>query len=43
VVVRTGLGGNLHKAPKADPDDPDHVAAPMPGKVSTVAVKKGNR
>ena len=27
--------------PKADPDDPDHVAAPMPGKVSTVAVRKG--
>jgi pyruvate carboxylase len=24
-----------------DPEDPDHLAAPMPGKVSTVAVKKG--
>jgi pyruvate carboxylase len=35
------LEGNLHKQPKADPDDPDHIAAPMPGKVSTVAVKKG--
>src|SRR5581483_9588783 len=30
-----------HRHPKADPDDPNHVAAPMPGKVSTVAVKKG--
>ena len=31
-----------HRHPKADPDDPNHVAAPMPGKVSTVAVKKGD-
>jgi pyruvate carboxylase len=31
----------LHKHPKADPDDPNHVAAPMPGKVSSVAVSKG--
>ena len=31
----------MHRHPKADPDDPDHVAAPMPGKVSNVAVKKG--
>jgi len=31
----------LHKHPKADPDDPNHVAAPMPGKVSNVAVTKG--
>ncbi|HZK79849.1 MAG TPA: pyruvate carboxylase, partial [Humisphaera sp.] len=35
------LEGNLHKQPKADPDNPAHIAAPMPGKVSTVAVKKG--
>ena len=41
VVADRALEGNLHKHPKADPDDPDHVAAPMPGKVSTVAVKKG--
>jgi len=31
----------LHKHPKADGDNPNHVAAPMPGKVSTVTVKKG--
>jgi pyruvate carboxylase len=31
----------LHKHPKADVDNLNHVAAPMPGKVSTVAVKKG--
>ena len=40
-VPDRSLEGNLHKHPKADPDDPDHVAAPMPGKVSTVAVTKG--
>ena len=40
-VPDRSLEATLHKAPKADPDDPDHVAAPMPGKVSTVAAVKG--
>ena len=40
-VPDRALEGNLHKQPKADPDDPAHIAAPMPGKVATVAVKKG--
>ncbi len=40
-VPDRSLEGNLHKHPKADPDDPNHIAAPMPGKVSTVAAKKG--
>ena len=40
-VADRSLEGNLHKQPKADPDDPKHVAAPMPGKISSVAVKKG--
>ena len=40
-VPDRSLEGKLHKQPKADPDDPAHVAAPMPGKISTVAVKKG--
>ena len=40
-VLDRKLEGNLHKQPKADPDNPAHVAAPMPGKVSTVAVSKG--
>ena len=40
-VPDRSLEATLHKHPKADPDDPDHVAAPMPGKVSTVAVTKG--
>jgi pyruvate carboxylase len=35
------LEGNLHKHPKADAEDPDDIPAPMPGKVSTVAVVKG--
>jgi pyruvate carboxylase len=40
-VPDRSLEGKLHKQPKADPDDPAHVAAPMPGKVSSVMVKKG--
>ena len=40
-VADRSLEGALHKHPKADADDPNHVAAPMPGKVSNVAVKKG--
>jgi len=40
-VPDRSLEATLHKAAKADPDDPCHVAAPMPGKVSSVAVKKG--
>jgi pyruvate carboxylase len=41
-VPDRSLGATLHKHPKADPDDANHIAAPMPGKVSTVAVKKGD-
>jgi pyruvate carboxylase len=40
-VADKSLEQTLHKHPKADPEDADHVAAPMPGKVSSVAVKKG--
>ncbi len=40
-VPDRSLEGKLHRHPKADPDDPSHVPAPMPGKVSAVAVKKG--
>ena len=40
-VPDRSLEGKLHRQPKADPDDPNHVAAPMPGKVSSVMVKKG--
>jgi pyruvate carboxylase len=41
VIADRSLEGKLHRQPKADPDDPNQVAAPMPGKVSNVAVKKG--
>jgi pyruvate carboxylase len=43
VVPDRALEGNLHKHPKADPEDPNDVAAPMPGKVSSVVVKKGQK
>jgi pyruvate carboxylase len=41
VVTDRSLEASAHKHPKADPDNPNHIAAPMPGKVSTVTVKKG--
>jgi pyruvate carboxylase len=41
-IADRSLEAAQHRHPKADPDDPNHVAAPMPGKVSTVAVKKGD-
>ncbi len=40
-VVDHSLEGKLHKHPKANPDNPDHIAAPMPGKVSNVVAAKG--
>jgi pyruvate carboxylase len=33
--------GTVHRNPKAEADNPKHVAAPMPGKISAVAVTKG--
>ncbi|HEY0009732.1 MAG TPA: pyruvate carboxylase [Tepidisphaeraceae bacterium] len=33
--------GNVHRQPKADPDDANQVGTPMPGKVSTISVKAG--
>jgi pyruvate carboxylase len=40
VVADRSVEGKLHRHPKADADDPNHVGAPMPGKISNVAVKK---
>ena len=40
VVSDRSAEGTLRKNPKAEPDNPNHVGAPMPGKVSNVAVKK---
>jgi pyruvate carboxylase len=41
-VPDRGREATAHRAPKADADNPKHIAAPMPGKVATVAVKKGD-
>jgi len=40
-VADRSVQGVITRNPKADPDDPTHVAAPIPGKVSSVAVRKG--
>ncbi len=40
-IADRSLEASQHRHPKADGDNPKHVGAPMPGKVSTVAVKKG--
>ena len=32
----------IHQKPKADSNNPKHLAAPMPGAISSVAVKKGD-
>ncbi|MBC8105073.1 MAG: pyruvate carboxylase, partial [Anaerolineae bacterium] len=40
-VADRSLEQSANKQPKADEDDPHHIGAPMPGKISTVAVKKG--
>lgn len=41
-VADHSIEGALHVHPKAEPDNPHHVAAPMPGKVSRVNVRKGD-
>ena len=40
-IVDHSLTETVKRNPKADPDNAKHVGAPMPGKVSDVAVKKG--
>jgi pyruvate carboxylase len=40
-VPDRSLEVGIRRHPKANPEDPNHVAAPMPGKISSVAVKKG--
>jgi pyruvate carboxylase len=42
-VTDRAVEGDLHVHPKAEPDNPHHVAASMPGKVSRVNVSKGDR
>ena len=40
-VVDHSAEATAPRHPKAEPSDPDHVGAPMPGKIGPVAVKKG--
>jgi pyruvate carboxylase len=40
-VADRSVEGVIARNPKADADNPSHVAAPMPGKVSSVAVRNG--
>jgi pyruvate carboxylase len=42
-VADRAAGATIRRQPKADPADPNQVAAPMPGKVSTVAINKGDQ
>jgi pyruvate carboxylase len=42
-VADHSVEGDLHVHPKAEPDNPHHVAASMPGKVSRVNVCKGDK
>ncbi|MEZ5649735.1 MAG: pyruvate carboxylase [Burkholderiaceae bacterium] len=44
-TMRTQRAGAVQAAsrPQADPDDPRHLAAPMPGMIVTVAVKSGQQ
>ncbi|MBM4089605.1 MAG: pyruvate carboxylase [Planctomycetes bacterium] len=42
-VADHSVEGDLHKHPKAEPDNPHHVGASMPGKVTRVQVRKGDK
>jgi hypothetical protein len=42
-VPKAGLVGTGHAKPKAEEGNPNHVGAPMPGMVVTVAVKVGQK
>ena len=40
-VIDRSVSATVKRHPKADPDNPAHIASPMPGKVSSVAVRTG--
>jgi pyruvate carboxylase len=40
-VLDRSVTATLKRHPKADPENANHIAAPMPGKVSSVAVRPG--
>jgi pyruvate carboxylase len=41
-VVDQKAESGVTRNAKGDPDNPSHIAAPMPGKISTVAVRAGH-
>jgi pyruvate carboxylase len=41
-VADKSVSATIRRQPKVDPGDANQIAAPMPGKVSTVAIKKGD-
>ena len=40
-VADRSVAATVKRHPKADPDNANHIASPMPGKVSAVAVRRG--
>jgi pyruvate carboxylase len=42
-VIDRSASATVKRNPKADPDNAAHIASPMPGKVSTVAVRTGQQ
>jgi len=40
-ITDHSASATVKRHPKADPDNPQHIAAPMPGKVSSVVVRTG--
>jgi pyruvate carboxylase len=42
-VIDRSVAVKVEARPRADPDNPGQVAAPMPGKVSAIAVRTGQR
>jgi pyruvate carboxylase len=40
-VLDRSVGATIKRHPKAEPDNANHVGAPMPGKISSVAVRAG--
>ena len=42
-IVDRSVSATIERQPKADPADANQVAAPMPGKVSTVVINKGDQ
>jgi pyruvate carboxylase len=43
VVNDRAAAASVKRHPKAESDNPNHIGAPMPGKVSSVAVKRGQQ